>query len=106
MARLSSRRRRSGSRSATTCRLLTLRTDHATPLWGADAELDALLTNAAGSPIQGGVLKLQRLNGSAWQNVRLGVTGADGAAVLLYTPGAATTLRVVFAPPADAAGGP
>ena len=78
---------------------LTLRTAQATPLWGADAELDALLTNVAGSPIPGGVLKLQRLNGDAWQNVRLGVTGADGAGVLLYVPAAATTLRVVFAPP-------
>jgi ribosomal protein L27 len=78
---------------------LTLRAAHATPLWGADAELDALLTNAAGSPIQGGVLKLQRLNGDAWQNLRLDVTGADGAAALLHSLAAATTLRVVFAPP-------
>ena len=79
--------------------VLTLRAVHATPLWGADAELDALLTNASGSPIQGGVLKLQRLNGDAWQNAGLGVTKADGAAVLLYSPATATALRVVFAPP-------
>ena len=75
---------------------LTLSADHITPLWGADAELDALLTNAAGSPIQGGVLKLQLRNGDAWRNVGLGVTDASGAAVFTYSLGAATTLRAVL----------
>jgi hypothetical protein len=79
---------------------LTFGAVHTTPRWGADAELDALLTNAAGSPIQGGLLKLQRLNGDVWRNVHPDVTGADGAAVLLYCPTEATRLRVVFAPPA------
>jgi murein DD-endopeptidase MepM/ murein hydrolase activator NlpD len=79
---------------------LTLGVVHDTPLWGAEAELDALLTNAAGSPLQGGLLKLQRRDGDAWRNVQLAVTGTDGAAVLLYGPTAATALRVVFAPPA------
>jgi hypothetical protein len=79
---------------------LTLGVVHDTPLWGAEAELDALLTNAAGSPVQGGLLKLQLRDGDAWRNVQLDVTGADGAAVLLYSPTAATALRVVFAPPA------
>jgi ribosomal protein L27 len=80
--------------------ILTLSAAQPTPPWGTDAELDALLTNAAGSPLQGGVLKLQLLNGDAWENVRLGVTDAGGAAVFLYSPAAATVLRVVFTPPA------
>jgi murein DD-endopeptidase MepM/ murein hydrolase activator NlpD len=79
--------------------VLALQADQATPSWGADAGLDALLTNAAGAPIQGGVLKLQLLNGESWQNLRLDVTGADGAAALSYCPPATTTLRVVFTPP-------
>jgi murein DD-endopeptidase MepM/ murein hydrolase activator NlpD len=80
---------------------LTLRAVHATPAWGADSELEALLVNAAGEPLQGGILKLQRRNGSRWANVRLGVTDAEGSAVFLYPPPAATALRVVFAPPAE-----
>jgi hypothetical protein len=80
--------------------VLALSVRHRTPAWGADAELGALLTSAAGEPLQGGILKLQRLSGSRWVNAGLDVTGADGAATLLYRPSAATTLRVVFAPPA------
>ena len=62
--------------------------------------MDALLTSASGSPIPGGILKLQRLNGSAWQNVRLDVTGADGAATAAVPPGGGHDVRVVFVPPA------
>lgn len=79
---------------------LTLRAVHDTPAWGGDAELEALLTNAAGAPLPGGILKLQRSSGERWVSVRLGVTGADGGATFLYRPSAAATLRVVFAPPA------
>jgi hypothetical protein len=80
--------------------VLTLQTAETTPAWGTDAGLDALLVNAAGAPLPGGVLKLQRLSGSAWQNASLAVTGADGAATLLYLPETTTTLRLVFTPPA------
>jgi murein DD-endopeptidase MepM/ murein hydrolase activator NlpD len=80
--------------------VLTLGARHDTPAWGADAELAALLVSAAGAPLQGGILKLQRLSDDRWINVGLDVTGADGAATLLYRPSAATALRVVFAPPA------
>ena len=80
--------------------LATLAARHDTPVWGAEAELRALLTNAAGAPLQGGILKLQRLSGDRWANVGLDVTGADGAATFFYLPSAATALRVVFAPPA------
>ena len=79
---------------------LTLRAVHDTPAWGEDAELEALLTSAGGQPLQGAILKLQRVSGGRWVNVRLDVTGADGAATFLYRPSAATTLRVVFSPPA------
>jgi murein DD-endopeptidase MepM/ murein hydrolase activator NlpD len=78
---------------------LTLQVAHDTPPWGTEAQLALLLANASGVPVQGGMLKLQRLSGAAWQNVRLGVTDAAGAAVLAYRPEAATTLRVLFAPP-------
>jgi hypothetical protein len=80
--------------------VLTLTVRHATPAWGADAELDALLTSAAGAPLQGAVVRLQRLSGGRWVNVWLDVTAADGAASFLYRPAATTELRVTFAPPA------
>jgi hypothetical protein len=80
--------------------VVTLSARHDTPAWGAEAELGALLTNAAGAPLQGGILKLQRLSDGRWANVRLDVSGADGAATFFYRPSAATELRVVFAPPA------
>ena len=63
----------------------TLGAKHDTPPWGAEAELTVSLTNAAGAPLKGAIVKLQRLN-SGWQNVALDVTGADGEAVFLYTP--------------------
>jgi hypothetical protein len=81
--------------------VLTLTATHDTPPWGEDATLAASLTNAAGAPLQGGILKLQWSNGGSWENVRLDVTGAHGEATFLYTPLAATALRVTFAPPSD-----
>ena len=78
----------------------TLDARHDTPAWGAEAELRALLTNATGAPLQGGILKLQRQDDGRWVNVGLDVTGADGAATFFYRPSAATALRVVFTPPA------
>ena len=57
---------------------------HDTPVWGAEAELRVLLTNAAGAPLQGGILKLQRQDDGRWVNVGLDVTGADGAATFFY----------------------
>ena len=77
----------------------TLKARHATPAWGAKAALGATLANAAGDPLPGAVVKLQRLNADRWKNVALDVTGKDGEADFLYTPAAATSLRVVFAPP-------
>ena len=93
-------RRRSASPSPITCPSRRSTAKHDTPPWGAEAELTASLTNAAGAPLQGAIVKLQRLK-SGWQNVGLDVTGADGEAVFLYTPASATSLRVVFAPPAE-----
>ena len=78
----------------------TLEATHDTPAWGAEATLTATLANAAGDALQGAIVKLQRLRAGRWQNAALGVTGADGRADFLYTPTAATPLRVVFAPPA------
>ncbi len=79
--------------------VLALTAKHDTPPWGKDASLVAGLTNSTGAPLQGGILKLQRLSGGRWKNVRLDVTGADGEATFLYAPSAATVLRVTFAPP-------
>ena len=78
----------------------TLKARHATPAWGAKATLAATLANAAGDPLRGAVVKLQRLNTGRWKNLALDVTGADGGAGFLYAPAGATSLRVVFAPPA------
>ena len=81
--------------------VLVLKAQHDTPPWGEDATLVASLTNRSGAPLQGGILKFQRVRAGRWENVRLDVTGADGEATFLYTPSAATALRVTFAPPAD-----
>ena len=77
---------------------MTLAAKHATPPWGAEAELTATVSNAAGAPLQGAIVRLQQLQ-SGWRNAGLAVTGADGTAALLYTPAIATSLRVVFVPP-------
>ena len=55
-----------------------------TPAWGEEAELVATLTNAAGAPLQGGILKLQRFHTGRWQDALLAVTDADGAATFLH----------------------
>jgi hypothetical protein len=78
----------------------TLKAEHGTPEWGAEATLVASLTNAAGDALQGTIVKLQRLSTGGWKNVALRVTGADGQADFLYAPPGATSLRVVFIPPA------
>ncbi len=78
----------------------TLVAMHATPPWGVEAELTATVTSAAGEPLKGALLRLQRLK-SGWQNVGLGVTDAAGEAVFLYTPSLSTSLRVVFTPPLE-----
>ncbi len=77
----------------------TLKAKHATPAWGAKATLAAALANAAGDPLRGAMVKLQRLKPGGWTNVALDVTGKDGLVGFLYTPAQATSLRVVFAPP-------
>ena len=66
--------------------VVTLTAKHDTPPWGAEAELTAALTNAAGAPLQGAIVKLQRLE-SGWQDVGLDVTGADGEAVFTVHAG-------------------
>ena len=78
----------------------TLKAKHDTPAWGVDATLTASLENAAGDALQGAIVKLQRLSTGRWKNVSADVTGADGQADFLYTPAGATSLRVVFIPPA------
>ena len=78
----------------------TLRAKHDTPPWGAEATLTASLTNAAGDLLPGAIVKLQRLSTGRWMNVALDVTGADGQVDFLYAPPGATSLRVVFIPPA------
>ena len=83
----------------------TLAATHDTPPWGADATLTARLISAAGEPLQGAVVKLQRLQAGSWRNARLGVTGPDGEAVFLYAPTGGISLRVTFAPPATQPGG-
>ena len=78
----------------------TLKAKHDTPAWGAEATLTASLTNAAGDPLRGAIVRLQRLDTGRWKNVALDVTGTDGGADFLYTPAGATSLRMVFIPPA------
>ena len=80
--------------------MATLKAKHGTPPWGTDAALTASLTSAAGEPLQGAIIKLQRLHSGRWQNVALDVTGPEGEADFLYRPTGAISLRVVFAPPA------
>jgi hypothetical protein len=80
--------------------VVVLEAEHTTPAWGAEATLTATLTSAAGAPLQGGVLKLQRLQAGVWRNVFLAVTDAEGAATFLYLAAQSTSLRAVFAPPA------
>lgn len=81
--------------------VVTLTAKHDTPVWGAKAVLMAGLTNGAGRPIPGGVLKLQRSLGDRWQTLSLAATGAKGTTTFRYRPSAAVTLRAVFAPPAE-----
>jgi hypothetical protein len=78
----------------------TLAAKHDTPEWGAEATLAASLTNAVGDPLQGAIIKLQRLRAGRWENAARGVTGTGGQADFLYTPEAVTSLRMVFVPPA------
>jgi ribosomal protein L27 len=80
--------------------VVTLMAKHDTPAWGAEAHLKATLLNAAGKPLQGGVLRLQRYRDTGWQNVALAVTDGRGAASLLRRASATVSFRVVFAPPA------
>ena len=80
--------------------VVTLTARHDTPAWGAEARLTATLANAAGEPLQGGVLKLQRSRDARWRNVWLAVTDSTGRASLVHRPSAAVSLRVVFTPPA------
>jgi ribosomal protein L27 len=80
--------------------VLTLQAEHTTPAWGDDAELQALLANSAGGPLQGAVLKLQSVKSGRWVTTGLDVTGADGATTFFCRPAEATRLRVVFVPPA------
>jgi murein DD-endopeptidase MepM/ murein hydrolase activator NlpD len=79
---------------------VALAAEHDTPPWGAEAELTAKVTNAAGAPLQGAIVRLQLLQ-SSWQNVGLAVTDPSGEAVFLYTPAIAASLRVAFAPPPE-----
>ena len=79
----------------------TLEARHRTPRWGASAVLAATLTNAAGEPLPGAILKLQRWDAGRWRNVRLNVTDRDGEAVFRHRPSGSTSLRVTFAPPAE-----
>jgi hypothetical protein len=81
--------------------VVVLRAAHTTPAWGAESPLAATLTSAAGAPLQGGILKLQRLRAGVWRNVSLAVTDAEGTAAFLYLAGESTSLRAVFAPPAS-----
>jgi murein DD-endopeptidase MepM/ murein hydrolase activator NlpD len=80
--------------------VVTLKAEHATPPWGEEAELEATLTNAAGAPLQGGILKLQRFHTGRWQDALLAVTDADGAATFLHLTSGGISLRAVFVPPA------
>jgi len=73
---------------------------HDTPAWGASAQLTAALTNAAGRPLVGASVTLQRLVGGSWTPAGAGLTGADGAAKLAFTPTLRTVVRVTFSPPA------
>jgi hypothetical protein len=81
--------------------VVVLAAGHTTPAWGAETSLTATLTSVAGAPVQGGILKLQRLQAGVWRNVVLAVTDAEGAATFLYLAAESTSLRAVFAPPAS-----
>lgn len=81
--------------------VVTLKADHDTPAWGAEALLAATLANTAGGPLQGGILKLQRFRAGRWQTVQLAVTDALGAATFLYQSSGSVSLRALFAPPAS-----
>ena len=78
----------------------TLEAKHDTPAWGAEADPHRVADERGRRPLQGAIVKLQRLAFRRWQNAALDVTGADGQADFLYTPTGATSLRVVFVPPA------
>jgi hypothetical protein len=80
--------------------VVTLTVKHDTPAWGTDALLAVTLTNAAGAPLQGGILKLQRFHAGRWQIVQLAVTDVLGTATFLYQTSGSISLRAVFAPPA------
>ena len=81
--------------------VVTLTAKHDTPAWGTDAILAATLSNTAGAPLQGGILKLQRFHGGRWQAAQLAVTDALGAATFLYQTSDSVSLRAVFVPPAS-----
>jgi len=78
---------------------VTLTTRHATPVWGASARLRAVLTNAKGAALRGAIVRLERLRGDSWLEVRLGVADGEGRASWAYRPYRRTTLRVTFTPP-------
>lgn len=71
-----------------------------TPEWGVAANLTAKLTNAAGKPLAGARVTLQRRAGGSWTPAGVGLTGADGVAKLAFTPALRTAVRVAFSPPA------
>ena len=81
--------------------VVTLKADHDTPPWGAESLLTATLTNTAGAPLKGGIIKLQRYSAGRWQTVRRVVTDVLGAATFLYQTAGSVSLRVGFDPPAS-----
>jgi murein DD-endopeptidase MepM/ murein hydrolase activator NlpD len=83
--------------------VLALGTEHSTPEWGASVKLTATLTSAAGAPLRGALVRLDRLNGERWVEVRVGVTDALGSAALDFVPARRTTVRATFLPPDDQA---
>ncbi len=79
---------------------LAFATRHATPAWGVSARLTAVLTNATGAALRGAIVRLERLRGDSWLEVRLGVSDGEGRISFTYRPARRTTLRVTFTPPA------
>ncbi len=84
---------------------LVMTVKHATPTWGAAAQLTATLTNASGTPLRGAFVEFQRRQGERWVETHLGVTDRAGRAALDFTSTERDTLRVLFAPPPDQAVG-
>lgn len=80
--------------------VITAAARHETPVWGAAGRLTGVLTNAAGRPLTGGRVRLERHGAAGWARVAAAPTTSNGSVTFTYVPPRRTTLRMVFLPPA------